>query len=59
MRLAKTKYVWAVWTINRVVNEFKPVIENCNEQQIAQYFESPFEPTDRIFLEKMMSITNV
>ena len=59
MRLARTKYVCSVWTITRVVNEFKPFIETCNEQQIAQYFESPFEPTDRIFLEKMMSITNV
>ena len=59
MKVARTKYVCAVWTTSRVVNEIKPFINACNDQQIAQYLENPFEPTDRIFLEKMMPITTV
>ena len=59
MRLARTKYVCSLWTIARVVNEFRPFIETCNEQHIAQYLENPFEPTDRIFLKKMFPISNV
>ena len=59
MRIARTKFVCAMWTMNYVLNEIKPFIDSCNEQQIAQYFESPFESTDRIFLEKMLLISNV
>ncbi len=59
MRLARTKYVCSAWTTNRVVNEFKPYVDTCNEQQIAEYIESPFESTDLIFLEKMLLISNV
>ena len=59
MRLARTKYVCSLWTIARVVNEFRPFIETCNEQHIAQYLENPFEPADRIFLKKMFPISNV
>jgi len=59
MRLARTKYVCSVWAISRVVDEFKPFIDSCNELQIAQYFENPFEPADRIFLKKMFPISNV
>lgn len=59
MRLARTKYVCSVWTITRVVNEFKPYIDTCNEHQIAEYIENPFEITDRIFLEKMLLISNI
>ena len=59
MRLARTKYVCSVWAISRVVDEFKPFINSCNDLQIAQYFENPFEPTDRIFLKKMFPISNV
>jgi hypothetical protein len=59
MRLARTKYVCSVWAISRVVDEFKPFINSCNDLQIAQYFENPFEPADRIFLKKMFPISNV
>ena len=59
MRVARTKYVCAMWTMNYVVDEIKPFIDTCNDLQIAQYFESPFEPTDRIFLKKMFTISNV
>tara|TARA_B110000902_G_scaffold244318_1_gene297416 strand:- start:1833 stop:2555 length:723 start_codon:yes stop_codon:yes gene_type:complete len=59
MKVARTKYVCAMWTMNYVLNEIKPFVDSCNEQQIAQYIESPFESTDRIFLEKMLLISNV
>ena len=59
MKVARTKYVCAMWTMNYVVNEIKPFINSCNAQQISQYIENPFEPTDRIFLEKMLLISNV
>jgi hypothetical protein len=59
MRVARTKYVCAMWTMDYVVNEIKPFINSCNAQQISQYIESPFEPTDRIFLEKILLISNV
>ena len=36
MRLARTKYVCSVWAISRVVDEFKPFINSCNDLQIAQ-----------------------
>ncbi|NCG43270.1 MAG: hypothetical protein GWO84_07015 [Euryarchaeota archaeon] len=59
MRIARTKFVCAMWTMNYVLNEIKPFIDSCSEQQIAQYIESPFESTDRIFLEKILLISNV
>ena len=59
MRIARTKFVCAMWTMNYVLNEIKPFIDSCNEQQIAEYIESPFESTDRIFLEKVLLISNV
>jgi len=59
MKVARSKYVCAMWTMNYVVNEIKPFIDSCNEQQISQYIESPFESTDRIFLEKILLISNV
>jgi hypothetical protein len=59
MKVARSKYVCAMWTMNYVLNEIKPFVDSCNEQQIAQYIESPFESTDRIFLEKMLLISNV
>ncbi|MDC0340741.1 hypothetical protein OAM96_02165 [Candidatus Poseidoniaceae archaeon] len=59
MQIARTKFVCAMWSMNYVLNEIKPFIDSCNEQQIAQYIENPFESTDRIFLEKILLISNV
>ena len=59
MRVARTKYVCAMWTMSYVVNEIKPFIDTCNDLQIAQYLENPFEPADSIFLKKMIMISNV
>lgn len=58
LSIARLKYVNAMWTMNYVVNEIKPFVAVCSEKQIAEYYENPFEKTDRIFLEKLLPITS-
>jgi hypothetical protein len=57
--IARLKYVCAMWTMNHVIEQIKPFVSACSDEQIAHYIENPFEQTDRIFLEKMIAIPNI
>lgn len=57
--IARLKYVCAMWTMNHVIEQIKPFVSACSDEQIAHYIENPFEQTDRIFLEKLIASPNI
>ncbi|MCS5532981.1 MAG: hypothetical protein NZ736_01825 [Candidatus Poseidoniaceae archaeon] len=57
--IARLKYVCSMWTMNHVIDQIRPYVNACSDEQIAHYIENPFEQTDRIFLEKMIAIPNI
>ena len=59
LAIARLKYVCAGWSMSHVVNQIKPFVSTCNPKQINQYFENPFEPSDRIFLENIIGIATI
>ena len=59
LAIARLKYVCAGWSMSHVIEQIKPFVGACNPKQINQYFENPFEPTDRIFLENIIGISTI
>ena len=57
--IARQKYVCAMWTMNHVIEQIRPFVNACSDEQIAHYIENPFEQTDCIFLKKMIAIPNI
>ena len=57
--IARLKYVCAMWTMNHVIEQIRPFVNACSDEQIAHYIENPFEQTDCIFLKKMIAIPNI
>lgn len=57
--IARLKYVCAMWTMNHVIEQIRPFVNACSDEQIAHYIENPFEQTDCIFLKKMIVIPNI
>jgi hypothetical protein len=59
LAIARQKFVCAMWTMNHVIEQIRPFVNACSDEQIAHYIENPFEQTDRIFLKKMIATPNI
>jgi hypothetical protein len=59
LAIARQKFVCAMWTMNHVVEQIRPFVNACSDEQIAHYIENPFEQTDCIFLKKMIATSNI